>query len=125
MDNRTLDPSTKRYTPSPEELTKTDKDKSVIKEKNILDKLMDLIRNNPYIVSAVIISFMMGYLIASRQEHKQCNQYIKNRAQMKKINTNASLASNQAPPMQAPQMQASQMQAPQMQQPQMQQPQMQ
>ena len=125
MDNRTLDPSTKRYIPPQEEITKTDNNKSVIKEKNILDKLMDLIRNNPYIVAAVIISFMMGYSIASKQEHKQCNKYIKNRAQMKKINTNTSLVANQQPQMQQPQMQQPQMQQPQMQQPQMQQPQMQ
>ena len=116
MDNRVLDPSTKRYIPPQEEISKTDNNSSDTKKRNILDKLMELIRNNPYIVAAVIIAFMLGYSIASKQEHKQCNNYIKNRAQIKKINTNTSLIGNQqAPQMQAPQMQAPQMQAPQMQ----------
>ena len=118
MTNRALDPSTRPYISE-----KNDQPKIP----NILDKTVGMLRNNPYIVAAITIAFMFGYLIASKQEHKQCNNYIKNRSQIKNIKANTSLYSQptQVPQMQAPQMQAPQMQAPQMQAPQMQAPQMQ
>ena len=116
MTNRTLDPSTRPYIPESTESNKNGQPK----KPNILDKTVVILRNNPYIVAAIIIAFMFGYSIASKQEHRQCNNYIKNRSQIKNIKANTSLYSQpaQVPQMQAPKMQAPQMQAPPVQAPQ-------
>ena len=79
---RTLDPSTRVYVAPADESTPKNNQP---KEPNILDRTLEVLRKNPYIFVAVVSAFMIGYIIASKREHKLCNAYTKSRAQLKSI----------------------------------------